>query len=91
MDVGSCAQVVVALNQDRVLRSGEVPAELRGGVQEAVAAVGKEGQLDMIQPERHGAEGQQVDVFHCEPREKFVRSRGVVLDSGIEILYGSNC
>ena len=34
MDVSGCAQVVVALNQNRMLRSGEVPAQLPGGMQE---------------------------------------------------------
>ena len=59
-------------------------------LQEALAAIRKNGQLDMIRAKWHRAEGEQVDLLGSQFGEHLVRLPRLVLDLGVEVFHRSN-
>src|SRR5437660_1790761 len=66
LNIGESAEPVVALNQASVLWPRQGPPELLSELQQALAAIRENSQLDMVRAERDRAEGEQVDLFGCQ-------------------------
>ena len=54
--------MIVALDQESMLRTCHYPPQLLGKLNEGIAVVREDGQLDVIGAERHRAEGEQADL-----------------------------
>jgi hypothetical protein len=56
-------KTIVTLDQESMLRTCHYPPQLLGKLNEGIAAIREDGQLDVIGAEGHGAEGKQADLF----------------------------
>src|SRR4029077_11945756 len=85
LNFGQSAEVIVALHQQRMERTGRLPAEFLSQTYESFTLVGKDGQLHVIRAEGHGAECQQVDFFGRQLSEKLVGLLGGIMNSDVEV------
>src|SRR5579883_834549 len=63
LDPGERAQLIVALNQDRMIRTGQRPSQLFRQSDQQLASLRENGQLDAVRAERYRAESQQINLF----------------------------
>jgi hypothetical protein len=72
LDVRQCSKIIVSLDQKSMLRTGHHPPRLSGKLNERIAAVRENGQLEVIGTERHRAEGEQAHLCRRQLREKLI-------------------
>src|SRR5580658_10596625 len=90
LNFGERTQLIVALNEAGVLRSGKGPPGFRRGAEQALGAIRKNGQLHSIISVRHGAERQQIYLLRRERRQKLVGAAGLVIHANIKIFEGTD-
>jgi len=90
MDIGKSTELIVALDQDRVLGPGQDEARARRCSQERFDALGKQHELGVLYPRRDGTEGQKIDSRAGELGEELVSLSGTVLDRRVKVLDAAN-
>ena len=86
MDLDEGAEPIVALDQEGLLRAGQVQADLRRGSLETRFGLREEDELRLRRTQRDGVEGQQVDVARGQTGQQPVGLARRVTDGGMEIV-----